>query len=1025
MLKSLHAFRDVVSIVPFSGIQFLDFGFNVNQAQKVTGEFFDEILSDEAAERSETSLGLGDGEAMRRTRFRVHRLAEDRETEELTSQVDRDRTLADLARGPSADREPYQVNSKRALEGLLDTWLPLPVLRRRERDSQGNPVFDTGPTNWVRIRVIELDEPDDDGNTHRVVLAVDTSLFERSEVRGYPAPSLDDAEREDEFVLMHEAPAVSWFISFSWIQEWLRRCYVAKQKPRAGGQKFNLAEIENPGEPFARYMVLLEFLAKALSAPSFRLIDTITPASTHKTVPVDLVLDFGNSRTCGVLIEQQGQDEDFDLSQSYPLELRDLGRPERVCSEPFESRVEFSRGDFGPPELSKHSGRQSAFNWHSLVRIGPEATRLANHTVGMEGATGLSSPKRYLWDGSEAEIPWRFNGRSADGAAIEPLVSGSLFKHLTDKGDVLASQKKTGRRARPAMSPMFSRSSMFTFALAEVLYQALSQINAPATRGKRRLPNEPRRLRRVILTLPPAMPLPERRLMRERAEAAVDLVAATVKDASKEAVRGYQRPVEELSFPERPEVNPRWDEASATHLVYLYTQIKQRFNGQVRQFFQIMGKRRSGGETLRLASIDIGGGTTDLMVTTYQQEAGQALIPTQNFRESLRVAGDDILQAVIEQQVLVDLRRALAEEGVEKPETLLSELFSGDFAGVGEQERHLRKQFVNQVLVPVGLHLMHQTEQADLSATPPNRSLTLDEALARNEPPDSRTFGYLEERVRQRTGRPFDARAVQIELDHVAIADTIAGVMDNSLALLSEAIHALDCDVLLVSGRPSRLPGIQHLLLRHLPVPAGRVVPMHTFQVGGWYPFRDALGRIRDPKTTAVVGAALCELAEGQIRNFVLHTNQMTLKSTAHFIGQMDDTDYVPGTPERPLLFSNVDLDSRKASDAQMSTTVKMYSPMDIGFRQLPIARWPAQPLYHLAPVDRAHLRKHPTPWQITIVRSDPQDEDQAEEKKEEFKVEEVVDRSEAAVSSKLVQLRLQTLRHGSYWLDTGALRVT
>jgi len=40
--------------------------------------------------------------------------------------------------------------------------------------------------------------------------------------------------------------------------------------------------------------------------------------------------------------------------------------------------------------------------------------------VGAEGNTGMSSPKRYLWDQRERRQQWRFNGVSAEGAQEPP-----------------------------------------------------------------------------------------------------------------------------------------------------------------------------------------------------------------------------------------------------------------------------------------------------------------------------------------------------------------------------------------------------------------------------------------------------------------------------------------------------------------------------------------------------------------------------------------------------------------------------
>ena len=59
-------------------------------------------------------------------------------------------------------------------------------------------------------------------------------------------------------------------------------------------------------------------------------------------IDVDLVLDVGNSHTCGVLVEDHPE-ESNGLKQTYELQLRSLSEPHRVYNELFESRVEFFR----------------------------------------------------------------------------------------------------------------------------------------------------------------------------------------------------------------------------------------------------------------------------------------------------------------------------------------------------------------------------------------------------------------------------------------------------------------------------------------------------------------------------------------------------------------------------------------------------------------------------------------------------------------------------------------------------------
>ncbi|MBF4212915.1 virulence effector protein, partial [Pseudomonas donghuensis] len=62
------------------------------------------------------------------------------------------------------------------------------------------------------------------------------------------------------------------------------------------------------------------------------------------------------------------------------------------------------------------------------------------------------------------------------------------------------------------------------------------------------------------------------------------------------------------------------------------------------------------GRALRVASIDIGGSTTDMAITHYQLDDGSGnnvkITPQLLFREGFKVAGDDTLLDVIQRYVL-------------------------------------------------------------------------------------------------------------------------------------------------------------------------------------------------------------------------------------------------------------------------------------------------------------------------------------------------------------------------------------
>ena len=280
--------------------------------------------------------------------------------------------------------------------------------------------------------------------------------------------------------------------------------------------------------------------------------------------------------------------------------------------------------------------------------------------------------------------------------------------------------------------------------------------------------------------------------------------------------------------------------------------------------------------------------------------------------------------------------------------------------------------------------------------------------------------------------RDFRLIGTSFALDARQIEQVVRSVMRQVIGLLAEAINALDCDIVLVTGRPSRLPTIGDMLVELLPVTPDRLIPMHRYRVGTWYPFRgkDNLG-IDDPKSTVVVGAMLCILAEGQIENFSLDTKRLLLKSTARYVGQMELSGQIL---DEKLIFRELDLD-KKAAQAPASAQVRLAAPMRIGFRQLPLERWMASPLYSLKFANPQRAASQHKPFTVTLERAELDadlDNDMPEERrqnaeaiKEEFRITDVVDAQRDSLRTSDVVLRLQTLgSDDAYWLDTGILAV-
>lgn len=1039
MLKPIHSWHDTITLMPFSGIQFVDYRIQVEELGRFSKSFVERTV-ERGLQRDKRTLIP------------------------LTGDDDVDGKL--LGERQPEDEE-YSINRERALEPFLNCWIPVPYLRvLPARGKGGIELYDRGPTNWVRMRIIPISDENGGETTQlHVVFAFDTDFADRNPNRAFLVPSPEHAKDEVSFAFVANPRDMQWYLADdqaegadrqAWVSQWLTELFLEFRNASRPEKPLAAEDLPRPLEPWARYLTLLAFIKNDVRPRAVRLIDNLTP-NRYAPVFVDLVLDVGNSRTCGMLVESNPSRDSVDLNDSYVLELRDIGHPHKVYREPFESRVEFSQANFGKHNIARRAGRAQSFVWPSLVRVGPEAMRIVGNNEGTESTTGMSSPKRYLWDESGVNQDWRFQAEDYPIQGQDPPAMMAVRSFINETGDVLSQvqaeiehrlRRQGDTSERGAMQSRFSRSSIYSFMITEVVYQALVQINDASVRYRRRDPQVPRRLRNVILMLPPATPLQEQQIMRSRVEGGIRLIFDLL---------GWR----ERGEVTMPSVVMDWDEASCNHLVWLFSEITQKFSGQVEGFVELLGRRRplaeppagsgiAAGEELpclRLASIDIGGGTTDLMITTYHVAGNRALIPTQNFREGFRIAGDDIVKAVIEDVVLPQLHEKMDSAGIPRSRELMTKLFGGDRQDMTEQDRHSRRQFVLRVLIPLALALLHRSEDSDRAGQYTNDLLKLGDALSIDRLDDAwhpgTLFSYADKLIAAHGGDPIDWPELSLRFEPGRLDAAIGRVMREVLYQIGEAIWALDCDVILLAGRPSKLPAIHALVREQLAVTPDRIVRMGRYPVGIWYPFRSRNNlTISDPKTTAVVGCMLCALADpnrsdgSRLENFTLFTERMRMRSTARFIGEMESNGQIQ---DSKLLFADIDLD--RPTNGDQEATLTMYTPLRIGFRQLPFERWTATPIYRLEFTESGSRRSKP--FRLVIARADVEDVDEepsrdpekrvrqeakrrlAEMKREQFGVIEVEDNQGDQCRNSDVRLRLQTLGfEDSYWLDTGILTV-
>ena len=987
----------MVTLVPNSGIQFLDFGVTQEyaSARDVQSQFFCEVRNNEEDI---------DG---RKAEY-LYEVLRDANEDFYYFDLNTDKRI------PVSQEQTFTIRGDEALKALSGRWLPIPFLRIQE----GGKYAD-GPWNWARIFVTPLDSVDTSGNKWRVAIAIDTLLAERRGDRDYVVPEPREAAEAAPFGLATKFRDVNTFVRLPWVRGWLRDAYLAQESQRLR-YKVTLDKLDQSGRYMANYLAALkvfqppeERMGKGPTGPNIprvRFLDEAPYIRDRKPIPVNLVIDIGNSRTCGILIEEPVKtSQRLDMGQAYRLELRDLSNPSFTYADPFESRVEFHATNFNFGAYSKMSGRpvRDAFWWPSPVRVGPEAAWLASLTDGTHGNSGLSSPKRYLWDKAEMTDPWVNNGGLLAPDERVPPIRGPIPSLLNQDGTRLQENQAPGLKAA------YSRSSLYMLTLCEILTHALVQINS-ATRLQRSRSDEPRYLRRIILTMPSATPVMEQKEIKKLVKSAVDLPWK---------VMGWdkQQPLRPI-----PELKLDWDEATATHLVYLYNEITQKMQIAPRDCFNILRRDRpdSGGlPMLRIASMDMGGGTTDLMIIQHEvTDNDRTILPRQLFREGFRLAGDDILKQVIEALVLPCIGWALASAGHPHPTNFLSKRFGGDQEWLTQQDRTMRALFVNQVLRPAALALLASSEGATGTIGNETIKLRLTDIFKNTRMPRPAVIAYVEEAARRDGAQSFSLEQVMIEARLKAIGENIEIVVRPILTDLCDVVREYDCDVLLLTGRPSCLPVIKEMIIGQAPVPPGRIVAMDSYGVGNWYPFSSPNFKINDPKTTAAVGAMLCQVCEGQVEGMLLRASEIKMKSTARYIGIMERNDQILN---QRLIFSDVDLDKK---ENQRSNTVALTPPAFIGYRQLPLERWKTTQLWYLHLEDLSKVAQLTMPLSITLERTTGLDDDD-EGSKEAFVVSDVRDAKKLDLQRDELKLTFQTMRvereqEAGYWLDSGVLSV-
>lgn len=943
-------------------------------------------------------------------------------------------------------------------EKILGKWLPVPMFYTDENGDSRSFY----PTSWCRVRIDEIGTGHK-VNHYRLTWAFDTTLSDNDYDQALPM--FPSNTHSLEFGICNR---ISHFVSFlnenSWVGDYLSTLIFGE----------NVMPAYDSGG-FTQRCRHLGFYISLFT--QLRLLDNACPKvklynADIDPIKVDLALDIGNSRTCGVLYEEN------DFTTGTLLSLRDLGHPWEVHEGSFDMRLAFHRATFGENNM----GLSNVFNWRSFLRVGEEAHRLISQE---QKATGLSSrlthhssPKRYLWDSAPYNGKWEF--LLTDDEPVAPQRDAVYIKRLSEQfkvdGTFRTDEDIEGDLINEGSS--FSRRSLMTMVMIEIIQQANMQINSydylnPKT-GHGRIDCR-RIINNIIVTCPTAMSQEEQLVLRRCAQDAFIAIQRSLNadvlftnynpDEWKDKVKIVPSEADLMMTKQgQPETQSEWgfDEATCCQMVYLYSEIINKYKGNCEEVIEVKGHTRPelkadgyNQKSLTIGSIDIGAGTTDLMICTYkyQQQGDRCkLTPIPLFWDSFNIAGDDILQEIVLRVVLKEnsigeLRpgvgsilnaimcniaggRATSLSEEEKAyvySQALSQLigfFSANAPAMSYLDRIMRNDFNVQVSIPIAQKMMDMMKNMDTA-----RDVSYDEIFDKIKP-SAPLLEYFEDRF------GFKLQSLKWTYSPEVITECIRCRIEPLLKQLSIILRAYKCDIVLLAGRPMSLTALTDLLVKFFPVSPDRLIRLlpkndrflrdekkwNCYKVGRWFPTSDERGYFKDLKPVVAVGAMIAYRAEhGKLPHFQLDMSDMKkrMNSTANYLGAYNATkdeiarDDVLLTPDNSTAKFTVSLASL---------------PFFIGCKQINTNHYQARPLFALglrsgidtSGYDLSEIR-------ITISRKYAIN-------KEELFLQNAIDRKGQDVAE-LLELKIQSLVMASYdksdnvaadecWLDNGAFNL-
>ena len=492
-----------------------------------------------------------------------------------------------------------------------------------------------------------------------------------------------------------------------------------------------------------------------------------------------------------------------------------------------------------------------------------------------------------------------------------------------------------------------------------------------------------------------------------------------------------------------PELKLSVDEASAVHLTYIWSEVKK-LGSKTSLWFSVMGqhqtppaepeaapeppspepavskplrstrtmrtrrtrdrKEPSDGPEMRIACIDVGGGTSDLMIAKYncRTDLGGDLIRGETLhRDGISLAGDHLVKRLLE-RIIVPLFADIV--GFEPND---AQLLFGREVPASHAFRTERVHWMNRLFVPLAVaYLEAAVDESDNAISHTDREIVGSEVVQSLQETINKLWGPGTYNVKQDLSLYFNRE----DFD-----DVVDEVFGDLLLDFCESIVEHKADVVLLAGLPTKLMQIRRLVETYLPLPKSRIISMYGRYAGTWYPYQNPdsfnPGVIADPKSTVVVGAATeFSARHGMLPRFKFEMYDEAARKS-YYWGVMTES----RIDNERVIFERQS-EGENASGMQRNELLVSAQNLIIGRKRRSRENAQASPVYWIKVLRGANLGE----INVRLILERHVGPDGREELSAES-VDGTVD-GEPAVLNRNVLFEWRTLADERYYLDTGGL---